>query len=408
MTYFLLPSSFSKTYESIQYSILDASISPIFISATLSNYLSTLKEKITTRERSWDIYKKYTNPYEYIHTPVPMKKKSVSKIRPISRSYFKMIEIIHLFELIPYISSNNLRQTIEYEPIKTFHLAEGPGGFIEAIATIRDNPNDIYFGMTLIDNTPYSSVPLWKKSADFLGRFPNVSLEYGADGTGNILVLENLRYCKERYGSSMDIITGDGGFDFSVDFNHQEIAIGKLLFGQLVFAVTMQKKGGSFVLKLFDSFMKHTLDILYLLSSFYESVHIFKPKTSRYANSEKYIICKGFLFDSNEDFYPFIERGFIQMIESPDDMPCRFIDKNINLPFYFVQKIEEFNSIFGQKQIQNIFYTLLLIDNKSKQEKIDNLIKTNIQKSIHWCITYGVDYHSLIQNTNIFSDFSNK
>jgi len=454
MTYFLLPSSFSKTYESIQYSILDPSISPIFISATLSNYLSTLKEKITTRERTWDIYKKYTNPYEYIHTPVPMKKKSVSKIRPISRSYFKMIEMIHLFELIPDILSKNIDNIIindtdnyknknknifvnqvslnmppsgaemngsaqllsqstirkcvktDYEPIRTFHLAEGPGGFIEAIATLRNNPKDIYFGMTLIDTTPNSSVPLWKKSADFLGRFPNVSLEYGEDGTGNILVLENLRYCKERYGSSMDIITGDGGFDFSVDFNHQEIAIGKLLFGQLVFAVTMQRKGGSFVLKIFDSFMKHTLDILYLLASFYETVHIFKPKTSRYANSEKYIICKGFLFDSNEDFYPFIERGFIQMIESPDDMPCRFIDKNINLPFYFIQKIEEFNSIFGQKQIQNIFYTLLLIDNKSKQEKIDNLIKTNIQKSIHWCINYGVDYHILIQNSNIFSDFS--
>ena len=406
MTYFLLPSSFSKTYESIQYSMLDPSNSPIFISATLSNYLSTLKEKITTRERAWDIYKKYTNPYEYIHTPVPMKKKSVSKVKPISRSYFKMVEMIHLFELIPDILSNNLRHTIEYEPIKTFHLAEGPGGFIEAIATIRNNPKDIYFGMTLIDTTPNSSVPLWKKSADFLGRFPNVALEYGADGTGNILVLENLRYCRERYGSSMDIITGDGGFDFSVDFNHQEIAIGKLLFGQLAFAVTMQKKGGSFVLKIFDSFMKHTLDILYLLASFYETVHIFKPKTSRYANSEKYIICKGFLFDSNKDFYPFIERGFIQMAESPDDMPCRFIDKNINLPFYFVQKIEEFNSIFGQKQIQNIFYTLLLIDNKSKQEKIDNLIKTNIQKSIHWCVNYGVDYHTLIQNSNIFSDFS--
>jgi len=406
MTYFLLPKTYSKIYESIQYSELDPSENPIFISGTLSDYLSSLKEKITPRERAWDIYKKYTNPYEYIHTPVPMKKKSVAKVKPISRSYFKMIEILHLFEIIPETAATMQSYNHEYNsPLKSFHLAEGPGGFIEALATLRGNPEDNYYGMTLIDNTPQSSVPNWKKGNDFLGRFPNVRLEYGADKTGNILVLENLRYCKEKYGSSMDLITGDGGFDFSVDFNHQEIVIAKLLYAQLAFAVTMQRKGGSFVLKIFDSFMKHTLDILYLLSSFYETVHIIKPKTSRYANSEKYIVCKGFLFDSNIDFYPFIERGFIQMNEPIEkkmieEVPCRIL--SFDLPYYFIQSIEEYNSIFGQKQIQNIQFTMSLIDNKNKQDKFENLLKTNIQKSIHWCIKYNIEYN-FIQNINIFS-----
>jgi len=431
MTYFLLPKTYSKTYESIHYSELDSSGSPVFISGTLSQYLSSLKEKITPIERAWDIHKKYTNPYEYIHTPVPMKKKSVAKTKPISRSYFKMVEILHLFDLIPEVDvsihqslSNNHKQYSQ--PIRTFHLAEGPGGFIEAIATIRSNPHDKYYGMTLIDKTPNSAVPTWKKSDDFLGRFPNVCLEYGLDGTGNILVLENLRYCKEQYGSSMDIITGDGGFDFSIDFNQQEIAIAKLLYGQLAFAVTMQKKGGSFVLKIFDSFMKHTLDILYLLSSFYETVHVVKPKTSRYANSEKYIVCKGFLFDSHNDFFPFIERGFIQMIytnsnidkhnmidniiDSSNNMntinsmgiPCRIL--SFELPYYFIQKIEEYNSIFGQKQIQNIHFTITLIEHKHKQDKIDTLIKTNIQKSINWCMKYGINHNIFNPVTNIFLD----
>ena len=91
------------------------------------------------------------------------------------------------------------------------------------------------------------------------------------------------------------------------------------------------------------------------------------------------------------------------MTESSGDLPCRFLDNKTNLPFYFIQKIEEFNTNFGQKQLQNIFYTLSLIDNKSKQEKIDNLIKINIQKSINWCMNYGVDFNSTIVNTNIFS-----
>jgi len=383
MAYFLLPRTFSKTFTSIEYTELPTDTSPVLISGTLSQYLSSLKEKITPKEKLWDIYKKYTNPYEYIHTPIPTKKRSISKTKPISRSYFKMVEITLLFDLL-----NKYQDT----SIRSFHLAEGPGGFIEALATIRNNTSDSYYGMTLIDKSQRSNIPTWKKSKDFLGRFTNVTLESGSDNTGNILILENLRYCKEKYESSMDIITGDGGFDFSTDFNHQEIAISKLLYGQFAFAVTMQKKGGHFILKIFDSFMKHTLDILYLLSSFYQKVYIIKPKTSRYANSEKYIVCMGFLYDSTEEYYPFIESGFIQMMKT-GETPCQFL--KLSLPYYFIQKIEEYNSIFGQKQIQNIYYTLSLIGNKHKNERIDALINTNIQKSIDWCIKYNVNYHTL-------------
>ena len=96
-----------------------------------------------------------------------------------------------------------------------------------------------------------------------MNKYKNIILENGADGTGNLLNLENLKYCREKYSSSMDLITGDGGFDFSMDFNYQEIFISKLLFAQVAFAVTMQKQGGSFVLKIFDCFMEHSVDLMY-------------------------------------------------------------------------------------------------------------------------------------------------
>lgn len=390
MTFFLLPRTNIDIYEKIKYDKLPENDSPVFISNSLSHYLSDIKGRINTREKSWDIYKKYTNPYEYIHSHIPVKRKSVSKYKPISRSYFKMVELIHLFE-------------IKFDgPIRSFHLAEGPGGFIEALAINRKCKEDQYVGMTLQDTNNDSNIPSWKKSQHFLNKFPNVLLENGADFTGNILVLENLKYCNEFYGSSMDFISADGGFDFSMDFNHQEIFISKLLFAQVAFAVTMQKKGGIFVLKIFDAFMKHTIDILYILSSFYEKVYIVKPQTSRYANSEKYIVCKGFLFDSNKKFYGFLESSFIDMNKENNEVPCRFLD--IEIPYYFIQKIEECNAIFGQKQIQNIHYTLSLIDNKYKQDKIELLLKKNIQKSIEWCIKYGIQYNEIIGNTNIFSN----
>lgn len=397
MIYFLLPKTYLHTYKNMELQTSTDLPQPQ-ISASLYYYLSDIKEKIQDYEIDWDIYKKYTNPYEYIHTMVPNKKKSISKHKPLSRSYFKMIEIIHTFQLFDMDATT---------PIQTFHLAEGPGGFIEATKDIRNNAEDRYIGMTILHDSQDANVPAWKKSQQFLRDNPQVLIENGADKTGNILHLENFVYCKEKYASSVDFITGDGGFDFSFDFNHQEINMSKLLFGQIAFALCMQKKGGSFVLKIFDSFMLYTVDLLCLLSSFYEKVYITKPHTSRYANSEKYIVCKHFLFSSCDSFFPFLHRAFAQM-----DQTTEYIHRFLNIPLsnYFSTKLEEYNSIFGQQQIENIYYTISLIETKNKTEKIEHLLRNNIHKCISWCMKMGVPYNQ-IANTNIFlfqMDYENK
>jgi hypothetical protein len=256
--------------------------------------------------------------------------------------------------------------------------------------------------MTILDKENDSNIPAWKKTQQFLRNNPNVVIEVGEDETGNILSVENFIGVKEKYGSSMDLITADGGFDFSLDFNSQEINITKLLFAQICFAVTMQKRGGSFILKIFDCFMQHTIDLLYILSSFYEKVYIMKPYTSRYANSEKYIVCKGFLHTSYTAFFPQLLSVFEKTMNSEKHIQ-RFI--NIPISHYFLYKLEEYNAIFGQQQIENIYFTISLIDNKCKQDKILHLIKINIQKCISWCTKYNVPInHIPISASNIFLD----
>jgi 23S rRNA U2552 (ribose-2'-O)-methylase RlmE/FtsJ len=359
----------------------------LIISHSISHYLCVMKEKITSKEKLWDIHKKYTNPYEYIHTVTPFKKKAVSKHKPLSRSFFKMVEMMQTFKM-------QFRG-----PIRTFHLAEGPGGFIEAVAKMRANADDIYIGMTLLDDRKTdTTIPAWKKSDGFLKANPNVFLENGADSTGNILSFENFEYVVAKYPEKMDLITADGGFDFSMDFNQQEIFIGKLLFAQLAFAVCLQKYRGKFILKIFDCFMQHTIDILYILSSMYEKVYIMKPNTSRYANSERYIVCVGFLYDSHISFYPYISTCFQKMLTTTH--PRRFL--NIPISNLFLKKIEDYNAIFGQKQIQNIHFTLTLIENKPKYDKLEGLIQTNIEKCMEWCNRYNLPYHMLNVPTNIF------
>ena len=153
MTYYLLPTSQLTLFNNINLEFNDE-IPDIYVSHSLSNYLNTIKERITNHELCWDNTKRYTNPYEYIHTIIPDKKKYISKYKPLSRSYFKMIEMTHVFKLL---------ENYSVQPINTFHLAEGPGGFIEAISNIRNNTSDTYYGMTIIDNKQDDNIPSWKK-----------------------------------------------------------------------------------------------------------------------------------------------------------------------------------------------------------------------------------------------------
>ena len=245
----LLPRVQPKIYKYIQINIEETTSSEevVVISNSLSIYLNDIKKQICVYELDWDIYKKYTNPFEFIHTNIPNKKKCVSKYKPISRAYFKMVELVNTFNL--GIDSPN--------PIRSFHLAEGPGGFIEAVAKLRLCPKDSYIGMTLLDTDANQTVPGWKKTDPFLKEFSNVKIENGKDGTGNILSFNNFVYISETYGSSMDLITADGGFDFSNDYENQELNMIPLLYGQIIYALCMQKQGGCFVLKIFDVFMQH-------------------------------------------------------------------------------------------------------------------------------------------------------
>jgi len=312
-----------------------------------------------------------------------------------------MVEILIHFDML---------KDYENEAIRSFHLAEGPGGFIEALVNQRSSTSsgssgsstsstssakpaqDRYIGMTLMDESD-KTIPSWKKSHHFMRNNPTVGIEYGVDGTGNLLSLANFMDVVQRYGSSMDLVTADGGFDFSDDFNKQEINMLNLLYAQIAFAVCMQKRGGAFVLKMFDCFSEASMDLLYLLSSFYEKVYITKPQTSRYANSERYIVCLKFHFDGNAAFYPYLLSTFEKMSFAVCNKDARQVQRffAMGLPLYYLNRLEESNIVIGMNQIENIYATITLMENKtSKKNRMEHLVKVNVAKCVHWCIQHGV------------------
>ena len=355
----------------------------VFINKTLSNYLNRIKGEIETCGSEWDRYKKYTNPYEYIHSCLPKQRISICKYKPLSRSFHKLIEIC---------KSLSLLSNLNIASCKTYHLAEGPGGFIEAIGHMRNNVNDKYYGISLIDDN--ESVPGWKKSRQFLNENPNVIIETGIDKRGDIMNNENLMDCYARHNGNVDFVTADGGFDFSIDFNKQENVSGKLILSQIAFAIAMLKPTKDFVIKFFDTFTKLSVELLFLLANIFTEIIIIKPNTSRYANSEKYVVCKNLKINETERHGLILKfNGILKKFKNESNLLLTRI-LNIQIPHYFVNKVEEINAIFGQQQIENIISTLTLI-NCHDEEKIEKYKKNNIAKCIKWCQKFEMAFNKL-------------
>jgi 23S rRNA U2552 (ribose-2'-O)-methylase RlmE/FtsJ len=393
MTYFIIPHIHTTILpSSIKIKFDNKNISSFYINPSLSKYLSNVKEEIDNHSFAWDSMKKFTNPYEFIHTNIPHKSFSISRIKPISRAFFKLIEILNTFKLL---KTNKV--------INSFHLAEGPGGFIEALKYYRRNCiNDTYIGMTLIDNEN-KNIPGWKKCQNFLKKNKNVIIDSGITGNGDLFRYENLKYCMDKYANSMDFITGDGGFDFSINFNQQEQLAVRIIFTQIAYAITMQNQGGTFILKIFDIFHKTTLEMVYLLSCLYKKIFIIKPNTSRSANSEKYIVCIDFKYKNTNALS--IKMQSILKIFEDIDFDTYNISSIINIPThsFFLNQIKEINSILGTQQIENILNTIKLINKTDKKkEKIESVKENNIQRCVKWCIKNNIPFNNYDSTSNIF------
>ena len=348
-----------------------------YINDTLKGYIHLIKYEIEKNIDLWERNKKYLNPYEFINTNYDSVSSCVCSYKPISRAFFKMIEIL-----------NNYNFSFP-KNMKSFHLAEGPGGFIEALSYYRKNKQDMYYGITLMDEE--CSVPKWSRADYFLMKNPNIIIESGADGTGNLYNVQNLLYM-EKYKHSMDLITADGGFDFSIDFNKQEENSAKLIFCEICFTLMLQKEGGSFILKVFDLYSSCSLQLLYLLNYLYDEVIIVKPLSSRPANSEKYIVCLRFKMVHN------LKKILDKFIENYDSYKITNIFKQeMKLSNHFIEKMIEINSIFGQNQIENIVSILNYIVDDSKNEKTEQIKKTHLSKCAKLCKKYNLpiyDYYN--------------
>ena len=328
----------------------------------LFEQLQCNKNKIDN-QRKWDIAKKCANEYEFIFS---FNNEGVADYVPISRSYFKLIEMIYDNNLLAVGSGN--------KGVRCACLCEGPGGFVQALndtAKKKQIHLDPVYCITLISNN--KKVPNWKLSSLF-----NYIISTGQDGTGNIYLLENIDCFAKQVGvNSCDIVTADGGFDFSSNFNTQEIDFMLLLMCEVYTCMNVQRKGGTFVLKMFDLFHPNTIRIVTLLRMMYDTVSIQKPKTSRPANSEKYLICRGFRTANHQ---------VMQYVRNQIDRCSCDISNIIDDALYTntLMQVSDFNAMFVKTQIDYINKTLDVIKNNVFNKK------QYIATCKGWCEKYDI------------------
>jgi 23S rRNA U2552 (ribose-2'-O)-methylase RlmE/FtsJ len=314
--------------------------------------LNEYRDKIDIIDiEEWKKIRWYINYYDFIvKDPI------------INRAFYKCWEIIETYKLI-----NKETQVV-------LSLAEAPGGFIQSINTyIKRNcmravlENSIEKVDVDIDGfevvkkknkTKKSSKPkiyTMSLNRNISTNLPtynsriienNVKIYKGEDLTGNIYNLASCDKLLEYIGESVDCITADGGFDEGDEYNNKEQLHYKLILYEIYYCLNNQKNGGSCIIKFFDIFTESTIQMLYILSKSYKNVYIYKPYTSRPTNSEKYVICSGYLGKTS------IKTRLREYISeySKRSTSNRIIFDIINVPKKFSEEIKEMNKRFVNSQ----------------------------------------------------------
>ena len=120
-----------------------------YINKNYIRLLNNIKNDVCTYT-NWSTYRKLFTSLLFLNYYHNKENIGIFKKNVLSRSYFKMIEMHNDYNICK----------MHINTIKVAFIAEAPGGFIEALYKIRNNYNDNYYGISLIDKNTLN-IPTW-------------------------------------------------------------------------------------------------------------------------------------------------------------------------------------------------------------------------------------------------------
>ena len=324
---------------------------------------------------------------------------------------------INLFNSIQYINPYIFLNEIDNNDLSYYHLVEIIDTF-----SFSTNKNILHIGYYNFDydtvkNAVFNYI---NKNCDYVF-LKKIEMDLGENRRDDDLILYDFLFFNLSSSSSLP-------------HNNNDYV---LLILELLYNInTLQEKGGNLILKVNDTYSKPIMELLYILSILYEDkIIIYTPLSSDLTMNERFILCKNFkpccfsltennssiisqrlnvdgmenernnnnIISSIYDLYKTINELKLKMQQDTENVFIHSI-LNTNIPLFYINKLEESNVIIGHYQLDSI-YTFInhiknIQPNKSLQDKIDFIIKTNIQKCIRFCEKYKIE-HTFLPSTTI-------
>jgi len=317
----------------------------LFCDVDLVNKLMQAKSSLDhIPSKEFRVARKKANPYEAIGKHIFQ-----------NRAALKMANLDHLFDLTSSAGNDTYLYFAD--------ICGGPGGFTEYIYW-RKKDKAKGWGITL--KGPYDwKLHIFRADASH----DNFEIDYGEDGTGDILKSQNIRHFANRVLSAraqgVDLVMGDGGIGVEGEENFQEFKVQRLILCQFLIMFNILAKGGKFACKIFDVFTPFTVGLIYILYRHFERICIIKPYTSRPANSERYVIC----FNLLEQKPPVTDYLFAinEQMSSLHEGESLLYPVNIEMILRdteFCQYMRESNISHARKQIEALEEIIKFVEDK--------------------------------------------
>jgi 23S rRNA U2552 (ribose-2'-O)-methylase RlmE/FtsJ len=352
MSYYILPKINNNLIVNPK---CDSDNCTVYCSFSLYNYYNNIKSQIDSiclnepdLVYNYNELIKIVNPYEYVFFTVPGSKYSVSKLKPNTNDFYDLLEIFMTLNILDMYTNKS---------IKSLHFSLDNVDTIDCIEMLRENYND-----DIIINLNENNDEMYK-------------------------TINDLKF---------DIMFFNKAYN---DINSYIINFIKFVMNILRY----QEFGGTTIIKIDYIFHKPIIDLLYLLSSLFEKVYIIKPNTSNITTFEKYIVCKNFngSAETKLELYKNNYYNLSNFIKNLDGNNITSIIDN-DIQYYFINKIDDMNIILGHQQLESLNQIINILKNKSKEEKIENIKKTSIQKAVTWCEKFKIPCNRFSEKTNIF------
>ena len=317
----------------------------------------------------WKIIRSISTDYEMIGNNRIHNIEELKRYNIISRAYYKLWEILKKYE--------NTFQLYQKGQLNIGCLAEAPGGFVQAIIHYRNRYyNDNITAISLYENN---------KNIKWGFKTNKYRIIYGdpeKNHDGNLYNPEIIEYYINSHKNKLDLITADGGMLLTgYKENYKSQYHLQLFLCELYISLKLLKNNGIFILKVYELCSQNMIDFMIIINKLYKKVNIFKPKTSREMNNEKYIICRE-LKPNQEELIKELKKIIIHLWENPKKIIKSFLTKkevenNQNL-IKLIKSIEKRNLLRQKEKLT----TAIIYKNKTKDE-LKFLLKEKQQLHIH-------------------------